>query len=110
MQAKYYLVNFDPVAVSLGPLDIHWYGVMYLLAFLAFWWLGNLRAERHAWRGWSRQDVADMLFYGMLGVIVGGGAALAEDGRSQGLSEVAVPALRGSIVDRNGAEMAMSLP
>jgi cell division protein FtsI (penicillin-binding protein 3) len=46
----------------------------------------------------------------LLGVIVGGGAALAEDGRSQGLSEVAVPALRGSIVDRTGAEMAMSLP
>jgi phosphatidylglycerol:prolipoprotein diacylglycerol transferase len=72
LQAEHYLVNFDPVAVSLGPLDIHWYGIMYLLAFLAFWWLGNLRAVRHAWRGWSRQDVADMLFYGMLGVIVGG--------------------------------------
>ena len=46
----------------------------------------------------------------LLGVIIGGGSALAENGRSQGLSEVAVPALRGSIVDRNGAELAMSLP
>ncbi len=72
MQGKYYLVNFDPVAVSLGPLDIHWYGVMYLLAFLAFWWLGNYRAMHHAWRGWSKQDVSDVLFYGMLGVIAGG--------------------------------------
>lgn len=72
LQGKYYLVNFDPVAISIGPLDIHWYGVMYLLAFLAFWWLGNYRATHQGWRGWSRQDVSDVLFYGMLGVIVGG--------------------------------------
>jgi phosphatidylglycerol:prolipoprotein diacylglycerol transferase len=72
LQGKYYLVNFDPVAVSVGPLDIHWYGVMYLLAFLAFWWLGKHRAVHDAWRGWSGQDVSDVLFYGMLGVIAGG--------------------------------------
>jgi len=72
LQGQHFLVNFDPVAISIGPLDIHWYGVMYLFAFLAFWWLGNLRAARHPWRGWSGQDVSDILFYGMLGVIVGG--------------------------------------
>ncbi len=72
MQAKYPLINFDPVAVSLGPLDIHWYGVMYLLAFLAFWAIGNRRAVHQSWWGWSKQDVSDILFYGMLGVIVGG--------------------------------------
>ena len=72
MQAKYLLINFDPVAVSIGPLDIHWYGVMYLLAFLAFWATGNRRATRQTWWAWSKQDVGDILFYGMLGVIVGG--------------------------------------
>ncbi len=72
MQSKYLLINFDPVAVSIGPLDIHWYGVMYLLAFLSFWAIGGRRAQRQAWWGWSRQDVSDILFYGMLGVILGG--------------------------------------
>jgi len=72
LQAKYFLINFDPVAISVGPLDIHWYGVMYLLAFLAFWGVGNRRAIRQTWWGWNKQDVSDILFYGMLGVILGG--------------------------------------
>ena len=72
LQAKYLLINIDPVAVSIGPLDIHWYGVMYLLAFLAFWGIGNRRAMRQTWLAWSKQDVSDILFYGMLGVVLGG--------------------------------------
>jgi len=72
LQAKYLLINIDPVAVSIGPLDVHWYGVMYLLAFLSFWTIGNRRASGQAWWGWNKQDVSDILFYGMLGVIVGG--------------------------------------
>jgi len=72
LQAKYPLINIDPVAVSIGPLDIHWYGVMYLLAFLAFWIVGNHRAVKQTWQGWNKQDVSDVLFYGMLGVILGG--------------------------------------
>ena len=72
MPAKYLLVNIDPVAISLGPLSIHWYGIMYLLAFLSFWLIGNSRAMRQRWWGWSKQDVSDVLFYGMLGVILGG--------------------------------------
>jgi phosphatidylglycerol:prolipoprotein diacylglycerol transferase len=72
LQAKFYLIDFDPIAVSIGPLDIHWYGVMYLLAFLSFWTIGNARAMSQAWWGWSKQDVSDVLFYGMLGVILGG--------------------------------------
>jgi len=72
VQAKYLLINFDPVAVSIGPLDIHWYGVMYLLAFLSFWMIGNHRAMSQSWWGWNKQDVSDVLFYGMLGVIIGG--------------------------------------
>ena len=72
MQPTYPLINFDPVAVSIGPLNIHWYGVMYLLAFLAFWGIGNRRVMRQSWWGLSKQDVSDLLFYGMLGVIFGG--------------------------------------
>jgi phosphatidylglycerol:prolipoprotein diacylglycerol transferase len=72
VQAKYLLINFDPVAISIGPLDIHWYGVMYLLAFFSFWFIANRRTVSQRWWGWSKEDVSDVLFYGMLGVILGG--------------------------------------
>jgi phosphatidylglycerol:prolipoprotein diacylglycerol transferase len=72
LQSKYFLINIDPVAISIGPLDVHWYGVMYLLAFLSFWVIGSRRAVTQSWRIWSKQDVSDILFYGMLGVILGG--------------------------------------
>ena len=65
-------VRIDPVALQLGPLAIHWYGVMYLLAFLAFWWLGKQRAQRMPELGWKEADPGDFLFYAMLGVIIGG--------------------------------------
>ena len=32
--------EIDPVAFSVGPLKLHWYGLMYAVGFLAFWWLG----------------------------------------------------------------------
>ncbi len=63
--------QFDPVAFSLGPVAVRWYGLMYLAGFALFWWLGRLRA-RDAWRGIGRQDVEDLLFFGVLGVIIGG--------------------------------------
>ena len=82
MPSKYPLINFDPIAVSVGPLDlpmlgersldIHWYGIMYLLAFFSFWFIGNRIATHRAWWGWDKQQVSDVLFYGMLGVIIGG--------------------------------------
>lgn len=72
VKAKYLLIDFDPVAISIGPLQIHWYGIMYLLAFLTFWLIANHRAVGQRWWGWSKQDVSDVLFYGMLGVILGG--------------------------------------
>ena len=67
--------QFDPVAISLGPLSVHWYGLMYLLAFLQFWWLGRHRILAHpqlAQAGWTLPQLDDLLFYGVLGVIVGG--------------------------------------
>lgn len=63
--------QFDPVAFSVGPLSIRWYGLAYLVGFALFWLLGRYRA-RQAWRGISIESVEDLLFYGMLGVIVGG--------------------------------------
>ena len=63
--------NFDPVAVAIGPFSIHWYGLMYLIAFGVGWWLGRVRA-RDAWRGWSPGDVGDVLFWIAIGVVAGG--------------------------------------
>jgi len=66
-----FYVDFDPVALQLGPLAIHWYGIMYLLAFGAFWLLGRYRAR--SGRGpLTEQQVGDLLFYSMVGVVVGG--------------------------------------
>ena len=63
--------TIDPVALELGPLKIHWYGLMYLIGFAAAWWLGRWRARRpHA--DWNEQQVADLIFYGGLGVVLGG--------------------------------------
>jgi phosphatidylglycerol:prolipoprotein diacylglycerol transferase len=64
--------NFDPVALQLGPVAIRWYGLMYLLAFVLFVWLGKIRARRNLLTGWHPRDVDDMLFYGVFGVILGG--------------------------------------
>jgi phosphatidylglycerol:prolipoprotein diacylglycerol transferase len=66
--------QFDPVAISLGPLHIHWYGLTYLVAFGLFLWLASLRVRQPhiAARGWTRRDVDDMLFWGVLGVVIGG--------------------------------------
>ncbi len=66
--------QFDPVALSLGPVSIHWYGLTYLVAFGLFLLLATRRVARpqYAALGWQRRDVEDMLFYGVLGVIIGG--------------------------------------
>ena len=64
--------NFDPVAVALGPVAIRWYGIMYLIAFGLFFFLGRYRARLDAWRGVSYQLIDDLLFYGVLGVVLGG--------------------------------------
>lgn len=71
-ESRYLFIAFDPVALSIGPLSIHWYGIMYLLAFLFFWMAGKSLVRRREWLGWSPDDVGDMLFYGMLGVVIGG--------------------------------------
>jgi len=61
----------DPIAFAIGPLQVHWYGLMYLLGFLAGWGLGRWRASRPG-SGWTAEMVDDMIFYAIIGVILGG--------------------------------------
>lgn len=63
--------QIDPVAISLGPVAIHWYGLMYLLGFAAAWFLLKYRA-RQPNSGWQAEELADLVFYCAIGVIVGG--------------------------------------
>ena len=66
--------QFNPIAVQIGPLAIHWYGITYLVAFGLFLTLAIARTKREPYKslGWTRRDVEDMLFYGVIGVILGG--------------------------------------
>lgn len=63
--------QIDPVALSLGPIAIHWYGLMYLVGFAGGWWLGRVRAARPG-SGWNPQHVDDLVFYMALGAVIGG--------------------------------------
>lgn len=70
--------SIDPVALQIGPVAVHWYGLTYLAAFALFMFLGNRRL-RHApfatikgSHAWSPRDVEDILFMGVLGVVLGG--------------------------------------
>ncbi|MEO6696926.1 MAG: prolipoprotein diacylglyceryl transferase, partial [Gammaproteobacteria bacterium] len=63
--------QIDPVALQLGPISIHWYGLMYLVGFAAAWWLGRLRAQQPG-SGWSPEQIGDVIFYGALGAVLGG--------------------------------------
>jgi phosphatidylglycerol:prolipoprotein diacylglycerol transferase len=64
----------NPIAFSVGPISVHWYGIMYLVAFIQFILLGKLRIRQPhiAAAGWKKEDLDDMLFYGVLGVVIGG--------------------------------------
>lgn len=63
--------NIDPVAIQLGPLAVHWYGLMYLAGFAAAWYLGRRRC-RQPWSPLKEDQVEDLIFYGAMGVILGG--------------------------------------
>jgi phosphatidylglycerol:prolipoprotein diacylglycerol transferase len=64
----------NPVAFALGPLKVRWYGLMYLVGFIQFIVLGRVRTRQPhmAAAGWKKEDLDDMLFYGVLGVVIGG--------------------------------------
>ena len=66
--------QFDPVAISVGPIAIHWYGLMYLMAFAQFLLLGRLRVKSHQYQAQqlTYKYIEDLLFAGVVGVILGG--------------------------------------
>jgi phosphatidylglycerol:prolipoprotein diacylglycerol transferase len=70
--------TIDPVALQLGPLAIHWYGLTYLAAFGLFLFLGMRRLRHEPYASvtgpgaWSRKDIEDILFLGVMGVVLGG--------------------------------------
>lgn len=64
--------QFDPVAIHLGPLAVRWYGLMYLVGFIGGLLLGRWRAKRRPDLGFTPALVEDLLFYVVLGVILGG--------------------------------------
>ena len=63
--------QIDPIALTLGPLRIHWYGIMYLLGFAVAFFLGRSRIRKGRFAGLSEERFSDLLFNGMLGVIIG---------------------------------------
>ncbi len=67
-----YLHQIDPIAFSLGPVKVHWYGLMYLAAFASAWWLGRRRIRAGRLPGVDMEGFSDLLFYAMLGVVLGG--------------------------------------
>jgi phosphatidylglycerol:prolipoprotein diacylglycerol transferase len=66
------LHQIDPIALGLGPLQIHWYGLMYLLGFVAAWFLGRSRIRAGRLPGVDENGYGDLMFYAMLGVVLGG--------------------------------------
>ena len=70
--------EIHPVALQLGPLAIHWYGLTYLAAFGLFFFLAILRLKHQPYASitgpgeWSRRDIEDILFLGVMGVVIGG--------------------------------------
>lgn len=68
--------QFDPIALAIGPVAIRWYGLMYLIAFLGFFLLGRRRLRERYFRdtsGLAPHQVEDLLFFGVLGVVLGDG-------------------------------------
>jgi phosphatidylglycerol:prolipoprotein diacylglycerol transferase len=63
--------QFDPVAIAIGPVSIHWYGIMYIIAFGGAWALASYRARKLADQ-WTAEQISDLVFYGALGAVLGG--------------------------------------
>ncbi|MBT3145521.1 prolipoprotein diacylglyceryl transferase [Neptunomonas phycophila] len=63
--------DIDPIALDLGFIQIHWYGLMYLIGFAAAWGLGSWRAKQPG-SGWTEEQISDLIFWGALGVVIGG--------------------------------------
>ena len=62
--------DINPIAIQLGPIAVHWYGLMYLIGFVAAWVLARWRAKKTGL--WTVTQINDLIFYCALGVIIGG--------------------------------------
>lgn len=62
----------DPIALSLGPVKVHWYGLMYLAGFLAGWRLAVRDAESGVRTLLVKEQIGDFIFYMAMGVVIGG--------------------------------------
>ncbi len=63
--------DINPIALSVGPIHVHWYGLMYLLAFTAAWFLAHWRVKQHH-LDWTAEQISDLIFYAAIGIILGG--------------------------------------
>lgn len=63
--------SINPVAFALGPIKVHWYGLMYVFGFFCAWALAKYRVKKHK-LSWSKEQVADIIFYAAIGVVIGG--------------------------------------
>lgn len=63
--------DINPIAFQVGPLKVHWYGLMYLIGFTAVWLLSFYRVKKYQ-LSWTRDQLGDMVFYGALGAVIGG--------------------------------------
>lgn len=63
--------QIDPVLLNIGPLKIHWYGMMYLCAFCSAWALAKYRINKQG-LAWTMDQLSDLIFYGAMGVVLGG--------------------------------------
>ena len=61
----------DPVAIAIGPVQVHWYGLTYLAGFAMAWWLGRRRCLTSGGL-WSEEQLGDLIFFAALGVVIGG--------------------------------------
>ncbi|MFM2486505.1 prolipoprotein diacylglyceryl transferase [Celerinatantimonas yamalensis] len=71
MTTPWHFPHINPIAFSLGPIEVHWYGLMYLVGFLFALFFANRHADKPD-NDWTREQVSDLLFYCFLGVILGG--------------------------------------
>jgi len=66
-----YYPHINPIALQLGLIKVHWYGVMYLIGFVAAWLLAIYRSKK-PWHHWNKSEIGDLIFYSAIGVIIGG--------------------------------------
>lgn len=64
--------KINPIAFHIGPVPVHWYGIMYLIGFAAVWLLASYRMRQPYWQGWKKEHISDIVFYGAIGAILGG--------------------------------------